>query len=39
MPGATEEPTQVPILDPTSENNEEIDPAIDRDRIRVVRTL
>lgn len=39
MPGATEEPTQVPILDPTSENNEEIDPAIDRDRIRVVRTI
>jgi len=36
MPGATEEPTQVPILDPTSENNEEIDPAIDRDRIRVL---
>jgi len=36
MPGATEEPTQVPILDPSSENNEEIDPAIDRDRIRVL---
>jgi hypothetical protein len=36
MPGATE-PTQVQILDPTSEHNEEIDPAVDRDRIRVVR--
>jgi hypothetical protein len=36
MPGTTQEPTQVPILDPTSETNEEIDPAVDRDRIRVV---
>ncbi|CAG5175573.1 uncharacterized protein ALTATR162_LOCUS10603 [Alternaria atra] len=36
MPGTTQEPTQVPILDPTSENNEEIDPAVDRDRIRVL---
>ncbi|KAG9196378.1 hypothetical protein G6011_01499 [Alternaria panax] len=36
MPGATQEPTQIPILDPTSENNEEIDPAVDRDRIRVL---
>jgi len=36
MPGTTQEPTQVPIIDPTSENNEEIDPAVDRDRIRVL---
>jgi DNA-directed RNA polymerase I and III subunit RPAC2 len=36
MPGTTQEPTQVPILDPTSETNEEIDPAVDRDRIRVL---
>ncbi|KAL1793316.1 hypothetical protein ACET3X_008298 [Alternaria dauci] len=36
MPGTTQEPTQVPIIDPTSEDNEEIDPAVDRDRIRVL---
>lgn len=36
MPGATQETTPVQILDPTSETNEEIDPAVDRDRIRVV---
>jgi hypothetical protein len=39
MPGATttESKGHVQILDPTSETNEEIDPAVDRDRIRVVR--
>ncbi|KAH9872951.1 RNA polymerase subunit AC19 [Plenodomus biglobosus] len=36
MPGATSEPTQAPILDPTSETGEEIDPSVDRDRIRVL---
>ncbi|KNG52596.1 cell cycle control protein cwf14 [Stemphylium lycopersici] len=36
MPGATQESTPVQILDPTSETNEEIDPSVDRDRIRVL---
>ncbi|CBY00812.1 predicted protein [Plenodomus lingam JN3] len=36
MPGTTSESTEVPILDPTSSSNEEIDPSVDRDRIRVV---
>ncbi|KAI8940624.1 RNA polymerase subunit AC19 [Plenodomus lindquistii] len=36
MPGATSEPAQVPILDPTSATDEEIDPSVDRDRIRVL---
>lgn len=36
MPGATSAPTQAPILDPTSETGEEIDPSVDRDRIRVL---
>lgn len=35
MPGATDDKT-IPILDPTSETGEEIDPSVDRDRIRVV---
>ena len=37
MPGATQEQAQAPIVDPTSATEEEIDPAVDRDRIRVVR--
>ncbi|KAF2854198.1 RBP11-like subunits of RNA polymerase [Plenodomus tracheiphilus IPT5] len=36
MPGTTKEPTQVPILDPTSATDEEIDASVDRDRIRVL---
>ncbi|KAF1851190.1 RBP11-like subunits of RNA polymerase [Cucurbitaria berberidis CBS 394.84] len=36
MPGATPEQAQVQILDPTSATDEEIDPAVDRDRIRVL---
>ncbi|KAJ4366850.1 RNA polymerase subunit AC19 [Neocucurbitaria cava] len=36
MPGATQEQAQAPILDPTSATDEEIDPAVDRDRIRVL---
>jgi DNA-directed RNA polymerase I and III subunit RPAC2 len=38
MPGATATDSKghVQILDPTSETNEEIDPAVDRDRIRVL---
>ncbi|KAH9859939.1 RNA polymerase subunit AC19 [Plenodomus lingam] len=36
MPGTTSESTEVPILDPTSSSNEEIDPSVDRDRIRVL---
>jgi DNA-directed RNA polymerase I and III subunit RPAC2 len=36
MPGATEEKAPVAIVDPTSATNEEIDPTVDRDRIRVV---
>lgn len=36
MPGATTEQAQVQILDPTSATDEEIDPSVDRDRIRVV---
>jgi DNA-directed RNA polymerase I and III subunit RPAC2 len=39
MPGTTEEKAPVPIVDPTTATEEEIDPAIDRDRIRVVRKL
>jgi DNA-directed RNA polymerase I and III subunit RPAC2 len=36
MPGATEQNVPLPIVDPTSATEEEIDPSIDRDRIRVV---
>jgi len=36
MPGATQEPTPVPIVDPTSATGEEIDLSVDRDRIRVL---
>jgi hypothetical protein len=36
MPGTTEEKAPLPIVDPTSATEEEIDPAVDRDRIRVV---
>ncbi|KAF1828464.1 RBP11-like subunits of RNA polymerase [Decorospora gaudefroyi] len=36
MPGATQEPAQAQTMDPTSENIEDIDPAVDRDRIRVL---
>ncbi|KAL6704610.1 RNA polymerase subunit AC19 [Coniothyrium glycines] len=36
MPGATDEKKPVPVIDPTSATGEEIDPAIDRDRIRVL---
>ncbi|KAF2031355.1 RBP11-like subunits of RNA polymerase [Setomelanomma holmii] len=36
MPGTTEEKAPVPIVDPTSATEEEIDPAVDRDRIRVL---
>jgi DNA-directed RNA polymerase I and III subunit RPAC2 len=36
MPGTTEEKAPVAIVDPTSATEEEIDPSIDRDRIRVV---
>lgn len=36
MPGATKDSAPVQIVDPTSETGEEIDPAVDRDRIRVV---
>jgi len=36
MPGATEEKAPPPIVDPTSATEEEIDPSIDRDRIRVL---
>jgi DNA-directed RNA polymerase I and III subunit RPAC2 len=36
MPGATEEKAALPIVDPTSATEEEIDPSVDRDRIRVV---
>jgi DNA-directed RNA polymerase I and III subunit RPAC2 len=39
MPGATEENAPVAIVDPTSATGEEIDPSVDRDRIRVVRAL
>ncbi|KAF2128537.1 RBP11-like subunits of RNA polymerase [Dothidotthia symphoricarpi CBS 119687] len=35
MPSATDDKT-IPILDPTSEMGEEIDPSVDRDRIRVL---
>jgi len=36
MPGTTEEKAALPIVDPTSATGEEIDPSVDRDRIRVV---
>ncbi|KAH7074534.1 DNA-directed RNA polymerase [Paraphoma chrysanthemicola] len=36
MPGTTEEKAPVPIVDPSSSTGEEIDPAVDRDRIRVL---
>jgi len=36
MPGATQEQAPVHIVDPTSATDEEIDPSVDRDRIRVV---
>ncbi|KAH7553037.1 hypothetical protein BM1_08010 [Bipolaris maydis] len=36
MPGATKDSAPVQIVDPTSETGEEIDPAVDRDRIRVL---
>ncbi|KAH8725422.1 DNA-directed RNA polymerase [Phaeosphaeriaceae sp. PMI808] len=36
MPGTTEEKEPTPIIDPTSATEEEIDPAVDRDRIRVL---
>jgi DNA-directed RNA polymerase I and III subunit RPAC2 len=39
MPGATEDNAPVAIVDPTSATGEEIDPSVDRDRIRVVRAL
>lgn len=39
MPSATQEPTQALIVDPTSATGEEIDPSVDRDRIRVVRLI
>jgi DNA-directed RNA polymerase I and III subunit RPAC2 len=38
MPGATEDTVSMTIVDPTSATEEEIDPSIDRDRIRVVRS-
>ncbi|KAH7087422.1 DNA-directed RNA polymerase [Paraphoma chrysanthemicola] len=36
MPGTTEEKAPVPIVDPSSSTGEEIDPSVDRDRIRVL---
>lgn len=36
MPGATQGQAPVQILDPTSATDEEIDPSVDRDRIRVL---
>jgi hypothetical protein len=39
MPGTLEEKAPLPIIDPTSATEEEIDPAVDRDRIRVVRSM
>lgn len=36
MPGATEEKAPLPIVDPASATGEEIDPAVDRDRVRVL---
>lgn len=39
MPGTNEENALVAIVDPTSATGEEIDPSVDRDRIRVVRVL
>ena len=36
MPGAIEDRASPPIVDPASATDEEIHPAVDRDRIRVV---
>lgn len=36
MPGATDEKPALPIVDPTSATGEEIDPSVDRERIKVV---
>jgi hypothetical protein len=36
MPATTEENAPIAIVDPTSATGEEIDPSVDRDRIRVV---